>query len=59
MNKERERILAEQKAVTAEMDAFVEENERELNELLTLYNEMLREAEDYMSTMSVKLGLGV
>lgn len=44
LNKERERILADHKAVTAEMDAFVEENEHELNELLAQYWTLRKEA---------------
>ncbi|CAD6564978.1 MAG: kinetochore-associated Ndc80 complex subunit nuf2 [Tremellales sp. Tagirdzhanova-0007] len=57
--KEREQILAEQREVEAEMATFVAKHEGEINELLQEYWTMRKQAEDYMNTMTVKLGLQI
>ncbi|WVQ85925.1 hypothetical protein IAT38_008093 [Cryptococcus sp. DSM 104549] len=55
--KQRDVLAAEQKALEGEMAAFVTKHENEINELLQEYWAMRRQAEDYMSTMTFKLGL--
>ncbi|GFZ48113.1 Probable kinetochore protein NUF2 [Saitozyma sp. JCM 24511] len=57
--KERDQLLLEQKALEEEMSVFVAKHEGEINELLQEYWTMRRQAEDYMSTMTVQLGLKV
>ncbi|KAK8850499.1 hypothetical protein IAR55_004417 [Kwoniella newhampshirensis] len=55
--KQRDVLIAEQKELEAEMAAFITKHENEINELLAEYWTMRRQAEDYMNTMTVKLGL--
>ncbi|KAL1410055.1 kinetochore-associated Ndc80 complex subunit nuf2 [Vanrija albida] len=55
--KERDELLREQKVLEAEMAAFINESETNLNDLLQEYWAMRKQAEDYMNTMTVKLGL--
>ncbi|KIR30828.1 kinetochore protein Nuf2 [Cryptococcus deuterogattii 99/473] len=57
--KQRDDLLAEQKELESEMAAFVTKHENEINEFLHAYWTMRRQAEDYMNTMTVKLGLQV
>ncbi|WVR08556.1 hypothetical protein IAU60_005611 [Kwoniella sp. DSM 27419] len=55
--KKKDVLLAEQKVLENEMASFVATHENEINELLQEYWTMRRQAEDYMNTMTVKLGL--
>ncbi|ORY20756.1 Nuf2 family-domain-containing protein [Naematelia encephala] len=55
--KERDLLLAEQRELEAEMNAFTTAHEQEIDELLQEYWTMRKQAEDYMNTMTVKLGL--
>ncbi|WWC98584.1 hypothetical protein V866_005476 [Kwoniella sp. B9012] len=57
--KQRDLLLAEQKELENEMSNFIQTHENEINDLLQEYWTMRRQAEDYMNTMSVKLGLQV
>ncbi|KAL7422918.1 kinetochore-associated Ndc80 complex subunit nuf2 [Cryptotrichosporon argae] len=59
LQKERDALLAEQKELEAQMDAYVATHEAEINGLLNEYWTMRKQAEDYMNTMTVKLGLSI
>ncbi|TYJ51731.1 hypothetical protein B9479_007683 [Cryptococcus floricola] len=53
----RDTLLAQQKKLESEMNAYITKHENEINELLQEYWSMRRQAEDYMNMMTVKLGL--
>ncbi|KAK4686708.1 kinetochore protein Nuf2, partial [Tremellales sp. Uapishka_1] len=55
--KELDVLVAEQKELEGEMAAFVGKNESAINDLLKEYWGMRRQAEDYMNTITHKLGL--
>ncbi|WRT70674.1 uncharacterized protein IL334_007672 [Kwoniella shivajii] len=55
--KQRDVLLAEQRELENEMANFISTHENEINDLLQEYWTMRRQAEDYMNTMTVKLGL--
>ncbi|WWC72551.1 uncharacterized protein I206_106513 [Kwoniella pini CBS 10737] len=55
--KQKDIIIAEQKELESEMTNFINTHESEINDLLQEYWTMRRQAEDYMNTMTVKLGL--
>ncbi|WVW80872.1 hypothetical protein I302_102862 [Kwoniella bestiolae CBS 10118] len=57
--KQRDLLLAEQKELENEMANFIQTHENEINDLLQEYWTMRRQAEDYMNTMTIKLGLQV
>nr|ODN96013.1 kinetochore protein Nuf2 [Cryptococcus depauperatus CBS 7855] len=55
--KQRDELLTQQKEIESEMETYVTKHETEINELLSEYWAMRRQAEDYMNTITVKLGL--
>ncbi|WVQ95615.1 hypothetical protein IAU59_002713 [Kwoniella sp. CBS 9459] len=55
--KQRDVLIAEQKELESEMTAFITTHDNEINGMLEEYWNMRRQAEEYMNTMTVKLGL--
>ncbi|OCF43622.1 kinetochore protein Nuf2 [Kwoniella heveanensis CBS 569] len=55
--KQRDVLLAEQKELESEMAAFLAAHDEEINGMLEEYWNMRRQAEEYMNTMTHRLGL--
>ncbi|RXK41686.1 hypothetical protein M231_00921 [Tremella mesenterica] len=55
--REKDNLMSQIKELEDEMGAFISKNEREIDDLLQDYWTTRKQAEDYMNTMTVKLGL--